>query len=54
MENTHTDRHTHRTSTVTLAHARRGLIMKEFSTSLWFSVIADETVDISLVEQVCK
>ena len=26
-ENTHRDRHTERTSTVTLAHARRGLII---------------------------
>lgn len=29
-------------------------IRKDICTSLWFSVIADETVDLSLVEQVCN
>ena len=37
-----------------MAHQIQRSIMKEISTSLWFSVIADETVDISLVQQVCK
>ena len=36
------------------AHQIQRSILKDISTNLWFSVIADETVDLSLVEQVCN
>ena len=43
-ENTHTDRHTDRTSTVTLAHVRRGLItiiIVRAMTLKWVMVLGD-------------